>query len=79
MSSADRNVMIRGMVQQLADKLAADPKNLDGWLRLARAYKVLGEADKAREALGSARTTFAGDSAALARIEAAEKDLALGG
>ncbi|MGB0682118.1 MAG: c-type cytochrome biogenesis protein CcmI [Magnetovibrionaceae bacterium] len=50
MSDADRNEMIRGMVQRLADRLAENPDDRQGWLRLARAYDVLGEADKAAEA-----------------------------
>ncbi|MFG1391423.1 c-type cytochrome biogenesis protein CcmI [Xanthobacter agilis] len=79
MSTGDRNVMIRGMVQKLQDRLTAEPGDLDGWLRLARAYKVLGDTDKAKSALASARTAFAGKTDALARIDAAEKDLGLGG
>lgn len=79
MSAGDRSAMIRSMVQRLEDRLTASPKDLDGWLRLARAFKVLGESEKAKGALTSARTAFAGDAEALARIDAAEKDLALGG
>lgn len=79
MSADDRSAMIRGMVQRLEDRLAAAPDDLDGWLRLARAFTVLGEADKARGALGAARTAFSGNAEALARIDAAEKDLGLGG
>ena len=37
-----------------ADRLAEDPDDLDGWLRLGNAYRVLGEMDKAREAFLSA-------------------------
>lgn len=79
MSTGDRSAMIRGMVQRLEDRLAAAPDDLDGWLRLARAFTVLGESDKAKGALGSARSTFAGNAEALARIDATEKDLGLGG
>lgn len=79
MSSGDRSVMIRGMVQRLQDRLTAEPKDLDGWLRLARAYMVLGEGDKAKESLASARTAFAGNGEALGRIDAAARDLGLGG
>jgi len=46
-SPEDRQSMIRSMVAGLADKMEKDPGNLDGWMRLARAYKVLGEQDKA--------------------------------
>jgi cytochrome c-type biogenesis protein CcmH len=50
MTPEQRQQMIRGMVDGLAAKLKADPEDLDGWLRLARAYTVLGERDKAADA-----------------------------
>ena len=50
MSAADRQTMIRTMVQRLADKLKDNPGDLPGWQRLARAYEVLGETEKAKEA-----------------------------
>ncbi len=51
MSSDDRNAMIEGMVQRLADRLAEEPDDMDGWARLANAYMVLGRLDDARQAL----------------------------
>lgn len=54
MPDAQREAMIRGMVAQLAAKQAADPQNLDGWLRLGRAYSVLHEPDKAADAYDAA-------------------------
>lgn len=50
MSSEDRMAMIRGMVQGLADRLQDSPDDPDGWMRLGRAYGVLGERGKAAEA-----------------------------
>ncbi|HYF86270.1 c-type cytochrome biogenesis protein CcmI [Azospirillum sp.] len=47
--------MIRGMVASLAAKLDADPSDVEGWLKLARSYGVLGEPDKALEAARKAR------------------------
>ena len=41
---------IRGMVEGLAARLAANPDDLPGWQRLARAYVVLGEGQKAEAA-----------------------------
>ncbi len=55
MTSEDRQAFIRSMVARLAERLEAEPADPDGWLRLARAYGVLGEADKAREALAAAQ------------------------
>lgn len=50
MSPTDRQAMIRGMVGRLAAKMAKNPGDKQGWLRLARAYDVLGEKDKAAAA-----------------------------
>jgi cytochrome c-type biogenesis protein CcmH len=50
MSSDDRAAMIRAMVQRLADRLAQEPGNVDGWMRLGRAYDVLGEKQKSLDA-----------------------------
>lgn len=54
MSEADRDALIRSMVEQLAERLRQFPDDLDGWLRLGRSYQVLGEEDKAREAFARA-------------------------
>jgi cytochrome c-type biogenesis protein CcmH len=51
MSAEERNAMVRGMVDRLAERLQDNPNDADGWLRLARAREVLGEVDAAREAL----------------------------
>ncbi len=75
LSGADRAAMIQGMVDRLQARLNADPKDLDGWLRLARAWRVLGDEAKMKAALENARTSFAGDAAAQAQIDAAQKDL----
>ena len=54
MSPEDRQQMIRSMVQRLADRLQDNPNDREGWLRLANAYTVLGETDKADEARAQA-------------------------
>ena len=54
MSEAGRSDMIRGMVAQLATRLEAQPGDADGWLRLGRAYAVLGEHDKSASAYARA-------------------------
>lgn len=53
MTPEQREGMIRSMVDGLATRLRDNPDDADGWLRLGRAYKVLGEQDKAVEALAS--------------------------
>jgi cytochrome c-type biogenesis protein CcmH len=42
MSDGDRAAFIEGMVQRLASRLEKQPDDLQGWLRLGNAYKVLG-------------------------------------
>jgi cytochrome c-type biogenesis protein CcmH len=45
---------INGMVAKLAEKLAANPDDLKGWLMLARSYKNLGRFEEAANAYGKA-------------------------
>ena len=59
MSDEQRAAMIRGMVARLADQLHADGNNVDGCLRLVRAYVVLGDRDKAKGAAEDARHALA--------------------
>lgn len=51
MPPEQQQAMIRGMVASLAAKLEANPDNPTGWRQLARAYQVLGEDGKAKDAL----------------------------
>ncbi len=50
MTPQDRMEMIRGMVEGLAARLERDPNDPEGWRRLARSYRVLGEEEKAAQA-----------------------------
>lgn len=77
MSAEARQTMIRGMVDGLAARLKQNGKDLDGWLRLARARVVLGEKPAAAAALAEAEAQFKGDAASLARIADARKSLGL--
>lgn len=54
LSSADRQAMIDGMVARLAARLEKQPDDVAGWLRLIRAYSVLGRDTDAGEAAGRA-------------------------
>ncbi len=65
MSPEDRQNMVRGMVSRLADKMKANPGDADGWLRLGRAYTVLGENAKAVDALARAAELRPDDPAPL--------------
>lgn len=59
-SEEDREAMIRGMVEGLAERLEENPNDVAGWLRLARAYEVLGETEKAMEARARAEAAQTG-------------------
>ena len=50
MSPEERQAMIRGMVDRLAARLEQSPNDREGWARLAHAYDVLGDKDKAQAA-----------------------------
>jgi cytochrome c-type biogenesis protein CcmH len=65
----------RAMVDMLAARLKADPNDALGWVRLMRAYSVLGETQKAKEALATARKTFAGNADAQTAFTTAAKAL----
>jgi len=54
MSPEEQSEMIHAMVDKLAAKLQANPDDAEGWRKLARAYQVLGENDKAKGALDRA-------------------------
>ncbi|MCF6370487.1 c-type cytochrome biogenesis protein CcmI [Rhizobium halophilum] len=58
MSDIDRQAMIRGMVEGLASRLQEEPDDLDGWLQLIRSYSVLGDKEKAIEALRTGLQAF---------------------
>lgn len=45
-----QDAMIRQMVAGLAAKLEKAPNDADGWVRLSRSYRVLGDLDKAKDA-----------------------------
>lgn len=71
--------MIRGMVQRLAERLKQDGSDADGWIRLLRSYKVLGEGDRARAALADARRALADDPTKVSRVNDAAKELGVDG
>jgi cytochrome c-type biogenesis protein CcmH len=79
MTDQQRSQMIRGMVDRLATRLHENGSDLDGWLRLLRAYKVLGEHAKTKAAIAEARAALANEPDKLSRLDAAIKDLDIGG
>jgi len=79
MAPAERNSMIEGMVARLAQRLSENGGDTDGWLRLIRAYSVLGERDKALTAAANARSALAGHADNLRRVDDLTKELGLEG
>lgn len=77
LSPEERAKMVRGMVAGLAERLRQDGSDVDGWLRLVRAYMVLGEPDRARAAASDARRALTADADKLRRINELLKDLGL--
>jgi cytochrome c-type biogenesis protein CcmH len=79
MAPAERSQMIEGMVARLAQRMAENGSDVDGWLRLIKAYAVLGQRDKALSAAASARTAVAGNTENLRRIGELARELGLEG
>jgi cytochrome c-type biogenesis protein CcmH len=74
-----RQQMIAGMVDRLATRLKSDGADIEGWLRLVRAYTVLGEREKARSAAGDARRAIGDNADNLRRLDDLVKGLGLEG
>jgi cytochrome c-type biogenesis protein CcmH len=79
MDDAQRAAMIRGMVQRLADRLHGDGNDVEGWLRLVRAYVVLGDRDKAKDAAADAKRALQSHPDEVKQIDGLVKDLGLEG
>lgn len=71
--------MVRGMVARLAERLKQDGSDVEGWLRLMRAYMVLGDKDQARAAAGDARRALANNPDKVRRLDELIKELGLEG
>src|SRR3954447_16507988 len=79
MTESDRSAMIRGMVDRLASRLKQNGDDVEGWLRLVRAYMVIGDRDKAKAAGTAARQAVAGDAERLRALNEGLKNLGLDG
>lgn len=79
MSESDRGTMIRGMVDRLAARLKQNGDDVEGWLRLARAYMVLKEPDNARAARDDARRALAAKETDLRKLNEGLKALGIDG
>lgn len=79
MAPDERQKMIEGMVDRLAQRLSTEGGGLDEWLRLARAQAVLGRKKDAGSTLATARAKFADTPTALAQIEELGRTMQLDG
>ncbi|MBI5318931.1 c-type cytochrome biogenesis protein CcmI [Bradyrhizobium sp.] len=79
MTETDRNAMVRGMVDRLAARLKQNGDDVEGWLRLVRAYLVMGEREKAVTARADARQAVANDADRLRQLNEGLKNLGLDG
>jgi cytochrome c-type biogenesis protein CcmH len=71
----DRQAMVRGMVDGLAARLQASPRDADGWVRLMRARMVLGEPAAATAALRQGVAAFADSPADQQKLREAATSL----
>jgi cytochrome c-type biogenesis protein CcmH len=79
MSDDARRDMIRGMVARLAGRLHDNGADIEAWLRLVRAYAVLGDRDKARDAAADAKRALSDHPDEIKRIDELVKGLGLEG
>lgn len=79
MPEAQRQASIDSMVDGLAAKLQANPRDADRWVMLLRSRMVLKQEDRARSDLATARKALAGDAAGLGKVDTAAKELGVPG
>jgi cytochrome c-type biogenesis protein CcmH len=77
MQPADRMAMIQGMVDRLASRLAQSPRDVDGWIKLMRSRKVLGDTDAAQQTFRLALDVFKDDPLEQEQISTAARELEL--
>jgi cytochrome c-type biogenesis protein CcmH len=68
LSAEDRQAMVAGMVDRLANRLEASPRDADGWIMLIRSRMAMNDGDKARAALEKAKSVFADEPETQQRI-----------
>ena len=75
--NAGQSAMIRSMVERLDARLSSDGSDLEGWLKLMRAYQVLGDGQKASDTYSKDKIAKAADGDALDKLSAAAKELGI--
>ena len=77
LAPSDRAAMIQRMVDSLADRLEQSPRDVDGWIKLIRSQSVLGDKNKAKQALEKALKVFDEGTAERKRIMTTAEELGL--
>lgn len=77
MSEEERSAMIMGMVEGLDERLRENPDDLQGWLQLIRSYMVLGQPERANDALQRALGHFETGSSAEQQLSGAAVEFGL--
>ncbi len=77
MSAGDRGAMIQNMVSGLAGRLSENGGTLQEWMRLIRAYKVLGKNDLAQKAYKDAKENLKAKAEDVSKLDAFAKELGL--
>ena len=68
---AEQDAMAQAMVTRLAKRLAANPRDADGWIHLMRSQMVLKRPHAARQALVTGLAAFEGQVATQGRLKSA--------
>jgi cytochrome c-type biogenesis protein CcmH len=79
MDDAERQQMIRGMVEGLAERLASEGGPAKDWAQLITALGVLGETERAKAIWTEAKTTFAADPESLKVVNTAAQAAGIAG
>lgn len=77
MSATEQRAMINSMVEGLAARLTDQGGSLEEWIRLVRAYKVMGKDSDAKQALKKAKENLKNNQESLATLDVLAKDLRL--
>ena len=79
MTPSQQDAASRGMVDRLAARLRANPRDANRWIMLMRSRMVLQDRNGAAEALRSALGTFQNDAATQSRLRQAARELGVPG
>jgi cytochrome c-type biogenesis protein CcmH len=74
---SQQDAMVASMVERLANRLKANPRDAEGWINLMRSRVVLNQPGPAKEALRSGLAAFQGDAATQGRLRSAAAELGI--